>query len=310
MYSLVRLVPSQRNNRRPVVAAFDVDGTLTTRDCVTPFLRHVAGPGSCARSPGIPSRSLGPSCVETTTVSRSSPPQRCAASTQRSWRGAARLRGRDPPPAGCAPTPSPACAAIESWVTSWCSRPPRSRRISPRSAAARRRRRRLHAARGRADGRLTGRLLGANCRGPEKARRVREWLDQAGLGRCRAVGVRRLARGRRAARARRPPRVGDAARCRRPIRRRRLDFLVVRRRNLGVRHARELKDRLAQVSDLQTARGRARVGSPGVMPPAAPRPGPTTSRRSRRSQHELFSERRDRTAARRAAPARGVAAAR
>jgi phosphatidylglycerophosphatase C len=28
------------------VAAFDVDGTLTTRDCVVPFLRHVAGTAS------------------------------------------------------------------------------------------------------------------------------------------------------------------------------------------------------------------------------------------------------------------------
>jgi phosphatidylglycerophosphatase C len=28
---------------RPVVAAFDVDGTLTTRDCVIPFIRRVAG---------------------------------------------------------------------------------------------------------------------------------------------------------------------------------------------------------------------------------------------------------------------------
>ena len=30
-------------------------------------------------------------------------------------------------------------------------------------------------------GRLTGRLLGANCRGPEKARRVLAWLTEAGL---------------------------------------------------------------------------------------------------------------------------------
>jgi phosphatidylglycerophosphatase C len=29
---------------RPVVAAFDLDGTLTTRDCVLPFLLAVAGP--------------------------------------------------------------------------------------------------------------------------------------------------------------------------------------------------------------------------------------------------------------------------
>ena len=30
-------------DRRPVVAAFDVDGTVTTRDCVVPFLRRVGG---------------------------------------------------------------------------------------------------------------------------------------------------------------------------------------------------------------------------------------------------------------------------
>jgi hypothetical protein len=28
---------------RPVVAAFDVDRTVTTRDCVVPFMRHVDG---------------------------------------------------------------------------------------------------------------------------------------------------------------------------------------------------------------------------------------------------------------------------
>jgi phosphatidylglycerophosphatase C len=42
VYSLVRLVPDT-DATRAVVAAFDVDGTLTTRDCVTPFLRRVAG---------------------------------------------------------------------------------------------------------------------------------------------------------------------------------------------------------------------------------------------------------------------------
>jgi phosphatidylglycerophosphatase C len=31
------------------------------------------------------------------------------------------------------------------------------------------------------DGRLTGRLLGPNCRGPEKALRVRAWLSDNGL---------------------------------------------------------------------------------------------------------------------------------
>ena len=32
-----------RGASRPTVAAFDVDGTLTTRDCVVPFLRRIAG---------------------------------------------------------------------------------------------------------------------------------------------------------------------------------------------------------------------------------------------------------------------------
>ena len=32
-----------------------------------------------------------------------------------------------------------------------------------------------------AHGRLTGRLVGENCRGGEKARRVREWLRSSGL---------------------------------------------------------------------------------------------------------------------------------
>jgi phosphatidylglycerophosphatase C len=43
VYSLVRLVPDSPSDPRPVVAAFDVDGTLTTRDCVTPFLRRAGG---------------------------------------------------------------------------------------------------------------------------------------------------------------------------------------------------------------------------------------------------------------------------
>ena len=42
LYSLVRLVPASRTDTRPVVAAFDVDGTLTTGDRVTPFLWRVA----------------------------------------------------------------------------------------------------------------------------------------------------------------------------------------------------------------------------------------------------------------------------
>jgi phosphatidylglycerophosphatase C len=43
------------NGERPVVAAFDVDGTLTQRDCVRPFLELVGGRRglvmACARTP-------------------------------------------------------------------------------------------------------------------------------------------------------------------------------------------------------------------------------------------------------------------
>jgi phosphatidylglycerophosphatase C len=31
------------------------------------------------------------------------------------------------------------------------------------------------------DGRLTGEIEGSNCRGPEKVRRLRQWLDENGL---------------------------------------------------------------------------------------------------------------------------------
>jgi phosphatidylglycerophosphatase C len=38
--------PADRHHEpSPIVAAFDVDGTLTTRDCVVPFLRLVGGTG-------------------------------------------------------------------------------------------------------------------------------------------------------------------------------------------------------------------------------------------------------------------------
>jgi phosphatidylglycerophosphatase C len=50
-------VPAAPDPSRPVVAAFDVDGTVTTKDCVVPFLRRVAGTPRIAR--GLVAR-LGP----------------------------------------------------------------------------------------------------------------------------------------------------------------------------------------------------------------------------------------------------------
>jgi phosphatidylglycerophosphatase C len=44
VYSLVRRMSVTNSDEPRRVAAFDLDGTLTRRDCVTPFLRRVAGP--------------------------------------------------------------------------------------------------------------------------------------------------------------------------------------------------------------------------------------------------------------------------
>jgi phosphatidylglycerophosphatase C len=48
---------------RPRVAAFDVDGTLTTRDCVVPFLRRVAGIRHLAQQLGTDARQTVPALV-------------------------------------------------------------------------------------------------------------------------------------------------------------------------------------------------------------------------------------------------------
>ena len=48
---------------RPRVAAFDVDGTLTVRDCVVPFLRRVAGARRIAPRLGVRPARLVPTVV-------------------------------------------------------------------------------------------------------------------------------------------------------------------------------------------------------------------------------------------------------
>ena len=55
---------------RPVVAAFDVDGTLTTRDCVVPFLVAVAGPTGLALALGRAGRPRSPRRWPVATVTR------------------------------------------------------------------------------------------------------------------------------------------------------------------------------------------------------------------------------------------------
>jgi phosphatidylglycerophosphatase C len=167
---------------RPVVAAFDVDGTLTRSDCVTPFLLRAARvrlPLALARHPLELARALA-------RRDRDRLKELACAS----------LRGLD--------------GAVLDRLGADFGRTFVSRRLRDDTTARLRRHRELgHAVilasaslepyvvplgevlgvddvvctRLEQDehGRLTGRLRGANCRGPEKARRVTEWLAGAGL---------------------------------------------------------------------------------------------------------------------------------
>jgi len=181
VYSLRRLVPPAPG-QPPVVAAFDVDGTLTTRDCVTPFLRRAAGrrlwttllrhplalPGALARRDRDRLKEIA--CLSL----------RGLESARIDELGAgfageieAHLLRADTVPRlrrhqELGHTVILASASLDPYLV------PLGTSLGVDGVVC------TMLERG-ADGRLTGRLAGANCRGPEKARRVREWLDQAGL---------------------------------------------------------------------------------------------------------------------------------
>jgi phosphatidylglycerophosphatase C len=167
---------------RPIVAAFDVDGTLTTRDCVAPFLRRAAGvrlATTLLRRPVALFEAL---------ARRDRDRLKELACASLHGRAASELdllgaefarefvypRLRDDTTARLrrhrelGHTVILASASLEPYLV------PLSERLGVAGVVCTRLER-------DADGRLTGRLLGANCRGAEKARRVREWLAGAGL---------------------------------------------------------------------------------------------------------------------------------
>ena len=175
-------MPEPRSAPRPVVAVFDVDGTLTTGDCVLPFLRRAAG------------RRL------VTAILRH--PLALAAGLVRRDRD--RLKAL-----ACASLVGIPAAEIDRLGEAF-ARDVAATRLRDDTAARLRRHRELghtvvlaSAASRRpsgtrygssdadeavctmlergADGRLTGRLAGPNCRGAEKARRVRALLGERGL---------------------------------------------------------------------------------------------------------------------------------
>jgi phosphatidylglycerophosphatase C len=166
---------------RPVVAAFDVDGTLTRGDCVVPFLRRAAGrrlattllarPGAlaaallrrdrdrlkelaCAALAGMPSGGVDRLGGEFA---------RQVATTRLRDDTTARLaRHRE-----LGHTVLLASASLDAYLV------PLGELLGVDAVVC--------TTLERVDGRLTGRLAGRNCRGAEKARRVRELLSARGL---------------------------------------------------------------------------------------------------------------------------------
>lgn len=174
--------PLEEHPNRVVVAAFDVDGTLTTRDCVVPFLRLTAGLpaviGALARRPfatlgavlrrdrdalkALAVRSLaGRSWGELLTLGEAFAHQvirarlRPDTTTRLAWHReqghrivlvSASLRPYLVPLGLHLGVDAVLCCELEL-----------------------------------ADGVVTGRLDGPNCRGPEKVRRLQQWLGSQGL---------------------------------------------------------------------------------------------------------------------------------
>jgi phosphatidylglycerophosphatase C len=169
-----------------VVAAFDVDGTLTRRDTLLPFLRELCGSVRVA----LAAAREAPSLLGATRglVSRDD------AKTKLLQR---LLAGRDAAAVGAAGGDYGERVARSKITTVMLARvrhhQSSGHRVvlasaSPDVYIAELGRRigadavictRLEAG---ADGRLTGRLDGGNCRAAEKARRVREWVDAEAPG--------------------------------------------------------------------------------------------------------------------------------
>jgi phosphatidylglycerophosphatase C len=181
VYSLLRLVPSA-SGPPPVVAAFDVDGTLTTNDCVTPFLLRAAGirlwttllrhplalAGSAARRDRDRLKELACCALrglEATKIERLGEAFAREVETGRLRDDTvARLRRHRE----LGHTVILASASLDPYLV------PLGRSLGVDAVVC------TVLERG-GDGRLTGRLVGANCRGAEKARRVQEWLRENGL---------------------------------------------------------------------------------------------------------------------------------
>jgi phosphatidylglycerophosphatase C len=173
--------------RRPSVAAFDVDGTLTTADCVVPFLRRTVG------TPTLVRRMLRTPVGLTRAGVRRDRDALKAASAAATFRGLpielveadAQLFAREVHDrrlrrevveslrshADAGHTVLLVSASFEVYLR------PLAELLGAHDVLAVR----LEVGEG---GILTGRLEGPNCRGPEKVVRLHDWLDRHAGGRA------------------------------------------------------------------------------------------------------------------------------
>jgi phosphatidylglycerophosphatase C len=175
-------VPERRSATRPVVAVFDVDGTLTTGDCVLPFLRRAAGAGLATalfrhplslaiglarrdrdRLKALACASLAGRRADEIDRLGAAFAQEVVASRLREDTTARLRRHRE-----LGHTVVLASASLDAYLE------PLGALLGTDEIVCTRLERGT-------EGLLTGRLEGANCRGPEKARRVRALLEGRGL---------------------------------------------------------------------------------------------------------------------------------
>jgi 3-phosphoshikimate 1-carboxyvinyltransferase len=177
---------------RPVVVAFDVDGTLTTSDCVVPFLRLVGGTPRLVA--GVARRGLGALAA----LARRDRDALKAIATRAAFAGraAAQVDGLGRTFAGqvAANGLREDTLARLRWhqrqgheiVLVSASFGAYLRPLADRLGAEHAPIHVLGTELEIADGRCTGELLDGNCRGPAKRRRLHEWLERTHGGR-RAV---------------------------------------------------------------------------------------------------------------------------
>jgi len=169
------------NEERRRIAAFDVDGTLTTRDCVVPFLRRVAGTRSIVFDIARQANVTGPAVLRRdrdtlkALSARSAFSDRRVTDVGRHAAAFARMvhatwlrtdtvdRLRQHQAAGDAVVL--VSASFEVYLR------PLGGLLGVDGVSATR----LEVG---DDHRYTGELEGANCRGPEKIRRLHAWLDE------------------------------------------------------------------------------------------------------------------------------------